>query len=242
MERVPSLSVCFPVFNEEGNIERSVHEAAAAIAPLCERPEIVAVDDCSRDRTPRLLDRLRESYPFLKVVHLSHNTRFAGALARALKEASGELVFYTDADCPVDFGDLHDVLPLMHRVDVIAGYRVDRHEGLRRALYSSGYNLLIETMFGLRVRDVNFAFKLFRRAVIEAIEIRSRGSFIDAELLLEARRHGFTVRQVGVHYRPRVAGESTLADPGIARRCATEALRYRLGLAPWARNGAPDPR
>lgn len=240
MDRIPSLSVCFPVYNEEGNIQRSVREAAAAIEPLCDVPEIVAVDDCSTDRTPALLSRLAEEFPYLRTVRLAHNTRFAGALALALQEARGDLVFYTDADCPVDFADLAGALPLMRRADVVAGYRLERQEGLRRALYSTGYNLFIDALFDLRVRDVNFAFKLFRRQVIEAIEICSRGSFIDAEILLETRRQGFTVCQVGVHYRPRVAGVSTLADAGIARRCVADALRYRLRLAPWTRSGT-DP-
>ncbi len=141
MDRVPSLSVCFPVYNEEGNIQRSVREAAAAIEPLCDTPEIVAVDDCSTDRTPALLSRLAEEIPYLRTVRLAQNTRFAGALALALKEARGDLVLYTDADCPVDLGGLAGVLPLMRRADVVVGYRVDRQEGLRRALYSTGYNL-----------------------------------------------------------------------------------------------------
>ncbi len=242
MVRLHSLSVVFPVHDEEANIERSVRDAAAVLASLCEHPEIVAVDDASTDRTPMLLSRLQDEVPFLRVIRLERNTRFAGALARALREARGELVFYTDADGPVDLADLAGALPLAEHADVITGYRVDRHEGLRRAVYSVGYNWLIGALFGTRLRDVNFAFKLFRREVLEAIEPRSHGSFIDAELLLEARRLGFRVRQVGVHYHPRTAGVSTLADAGIARRCASDALRYRLGLAPWTRGRTPPAR
>ncbi len=238
MSEWKSVSVCFPVFNEEGNIERAVSSAAATLRGLCDEPEIVAVDDASTDRTPELLAALEGRFPELRVIRLPHNTRFAGALARALKEARGQVLFYTDADCPVDFAELATALPLMREADVIAGYRRDRHEGARRAVYSSGYNTFIRTLFGLRITDVNFAFKLFRREVIEAMEIRARGSFIDAELLLEARKRGFTIREMGVTYQPRLAGESTLADLGIARKCAREALLYRLGLPPWSRNGS----
>ncbi len=242
MPEWPAISVCFPVYNEEDNIERAVAEASATLHELCETPEIVAVDDASTDRTPELLDDLQARYPELRAIRLPHNTRFAGALARALKEARGDVLFYTDADCPVDFSELAVAMPLMREADVVVGYRTDRHEGARRAVYSSGYNTLIRALFGLKVRDVNFAFKLFRREVIQAMDIHSRGSFIDAELLLEARKRGFTLRELGVHYQPRIAGESTLADVGIARKCAREALLYRLRLPPWSRNGSsPGP-
>ncbi len=241
MSEWSSISVCFPVYNEEGNIERAVAGASVTLRELCDDPEIVAVDDASTDRTPELLAELSTRYPELRSIRLSHNTRFAGALARALKEARGQVLFYTDADCPVDFDELAAALPLMREADVIAGYRRDRHEGARRAVYSSGYNTMIRALFGLQVTDVNFAFKLFRREVIEAMEIRARGSFIDAELLLEARKRGFTIREMGVTYQPRLAGESTLADLGIARKCAREALLYRFRLPPWGGNGSAPP-
>ena len=236
MSARPSISVCFPVYNEEGNIERAVAEAAAVIRELCDAPEIVAVDDASTDRTPEILADLAASFPELRSFRLPHNTRFAGALARALKEARGEVLFYTDADCPVDFGELRSAVPMMREADVIAGYRIDRHEGARRAIYSGGYNTLIRVMFGLPVRDVNFAFKLFRRDVIQGMELHAHGSFIDAEILIGAHRQGYIIREHGVVYRPRLAGVSTLADLGIARKCAREALYYRLGLPPWRRS------
>ena len=242
MPEWPSISVCFPVYNEEGNIERAVSEASATLRELCDTPEIVAVDDASTDRTPEILTDLERRFPELRSIRLPHNTRFAGALARALKEATGEVLFYTDSDCPVDFSELAVAMPLMRESDLVIGYRMDRHEGARRAFYSSGYNTMIRALFGLKIRDVNFAFKLFRREVIQSMDIRSRGSFIDAEILLEARKRGFRLREMGVIYRPRMAGESTLADAGIARKCAREALKYRLGLPPWGRNGShPGP-
>lgn len=242
MPEWPSISVCFPVYNEEGNIERAVAEASAVLRELCDTPEIVAVDDASTDRTPQILADLETRFPELRSIRLPRNTRFAGALARALKEARGDVLFYTDADCPVDFSEMGVALPLTRDADLVIGYRMDRHEGARRAVYSSGYNTLIRALFGLKIRDVNFAFKLFRREVIQSMDIRSRGSFIDAEILLEARKRGFRMREMGVIYRPRIAGESTLADAGIARKCAREALKYRLRLPPWSANGShPGP-
>jgi len=233
--RFDSISVCFPVYNEEANIARAVRDVASVLPDLCDRPEIVAVDDASTDGTPAMLEQLKREVDYLRTVRLQVNTRFAGALKRALTEATGEVVIYTDADCPVDMADLHTALPQLEGVDVLAGFRINRDEGMRRTVYSRGYNLLIAGLFDLEVRDVNFAFKIFRRHVIEALDVKSRGSFIDAEILLEAHRMGFRIAQTGVLYHPRTAGESTLADLGIVARCARDALAYRFGLSPWSR-------
>lgn len=232
--KVRSISVCFPVFNEEANIVRAVTEAAAVLQELCDRPEIVAVDDASTDRTSALLAELGREVDFLRTFRMPRNTRYAGALKRALAEATGEVVFYTDADCPVEMEDLRGALPLLDGVDVVAGFRTNRGEGIRRSVNSLGYNLLIRSLFDLGLRDVNFAFKLFRREVIEAVEARSQGSFIDAEILLEAHRLGFRIRQTGVRYHPRTEGESTLFDAGIVARCFRDVLAYRLRLSPWS--------
>lgn len=239
--KVRSISVCFPVFNEEANIERAVTEAAAVLRELCDRPEIVAVDDASTDRTAALLDELCREVDFLRTVRLPVNTRYAGALRRGLAEATGEVVFYTDSDCPVDMGDLRAALPLLDGVDVVAGFRTNRDEGIHRSINSLGYNVLIRSLFDLSLRDVNFAFKLFRREVIDAVQTRSAGSFIDAEILLEAHRLGFRIRQTGVQYHPRTAGESTLFDAGIVARCFRDVLAYRLRLPPWS-SGAVSSR
>lgn len=238
---VRSISVCLPVFNEEDNIVRAVTEAATALTGLCDRPEIVAVDDASTDGTAVLLQELGREVDFLRTFRLPVNTRYAGALKRALAEATGEVLFYTDSDCPVDMGELRGALPLLNDADVVSGFRTRRGEGVRRAITSLGYNLLIGSLFDLDLRDVNFAFKLFRREVIEAVEARSSGSFIDAEFLLEAHRLGFRIVQTGVEYHPRTGGASTLLDAGIVARCLRDVVAYRLGLPPWSAESSERP-
>ena len=129
----PSLSVCFPVYNEEDNIERAVADTAAVLSELADEWEIVAVDDASIDRTPILLAQLSERFPQLRVITLPTNTKFAGALTRALKAASGDYVFYTDSDNPIDMSELRRAVPLLADADVVVGHRINRDEGLRRA-------------------------------------------------------------------------------------------------------------
>jgi hypothetical protein len=141
-----------------------------------------------------------------------------GTLRAGYAAATKDLVFYTDADLPVDLGQLPRAVRLLdyQQADLLAGYRFDRtSEGLHRALYTIGYHVLIRLLFGLRIRDVNFAFKLFRRSLLQRIELKSEGSFIDAELLLRARKAGAVMIQLGLDYFPRTRGPSKLSSLGV---------------------------
>jgi glycosyltransferase involved in cell wall biosynthesis len=211
----PSVSVVIPMHNEEAYVERSVAAARAALDDMRGEWEIVIVDDASTDGTRALADRLAAADPRVRVLHNAVNRRLGGTLREGYAAATKELVFYTDADLPVDLAELPRAVRLLEyqQADLLAGYRFDRtSEGLLRAVYTIGYHLLIRTLFGLLVRDVNFAFKLFRRSLLQRIELKSEGSFIDAELLLRARKAGAVMIQLGLDYFPRTRGRSTLAS------------------------------
>jgi len=110
--------------------------------------------------------------------------------------------------------------------DLIAGYRLDRTgEGLRRTIYSYLYNSLIGLLFGWPHRDINFSFKLIRREVLEAVELRSEGSLIDAELIVKAKNLGFSIQQLGLDYFPRSQGQSTLSSPAVILKIFRELIR-----------------
>lgn len=145
--------------------------------------------------------------------------------------ASKELILYTDADLPFDLQELPRAVRLLayQQADVLSAYRFDRAlEGPLRSVYTFFYTLLIRSLFDLPVKDVNFSFKLFRRALLERFPLKSEGSFIDAEFLIRARKAGATIIQIGVDYFPRSRGVSTLSSP----RVILKILREMLGL--WA--------
>jgi len=230
------LSIVMPMWNEEAYIGRAVRAATEA----CERltgagtvldHEIVIVDDASTDRTPEIADALAAADPHLVVVHHPTNRKLGGSIRTGLERASGDVVLYTDADLPFDLLELDRALRILrvYEADALSAYRHDRTgEGPRRAMYSWSYNWLVQALFGIRLRDVNFAFKLFRRRVLDAVELTSEGSFVDAELLVRAQRMGFTVVQIGVDYFPRTRGVSTLSSPQVIRGIVREmASQYR---------------
>jgi glycosyltransferase involved in cell wall biosynthesis len=230
------LSVVIPMWNEEAYVERAVRATSEA----CERltvagavlgHEIVLVDDASTDRTPELADALAAVDPHLVVVHHATNRALGGSIRTGLEHATGDVVLYTDADLPFDLLELDRACRILrvYEADVLSAYRHDRTgEGPRRAAYSWGYNWLVQALFGIRLRDVNFAFKLVRRSVLEAVELTSAGSFVDVELLVRAQRMGFTVVQIGVDYFPRTRGVSTLSSARVIRGIVAEmASQYR---------------
>mgnify|MGYP003342111910 CR=1 FL=1 len=200
--------------------------------------EIIVVDDASTDRTPEIADRLAAGNHRVKAVHHPVNRKLGGSMKTGFAAATGDVVLYSDADLPFDMAEAARAIRLMryYEADIVSAYRFDRTgEGSSRAVYTFFYNLLIRRLFGVRMRDINFAFKLCRTHIFEHISLQSEGSFIDAELIIRAKKLGYDVIQFGVDYFPRTRGESTLASGAVIRRILSEmfALRKELkGLRP----------
>ncbi|CAA9245794.1 MAG: Cellobiose phosphotransferase system YdjC-like protein [uncultured Acidimicrobiales bacterium] len=234
-----SLTIFYPMWNEEGSIRLAVDAGretgdALVAAGVLSSFEVLIVDDASTDATGAIADELAAADPRVRVVHHPENRKLGGALKTGFAEARSALVLYTDGDLPTD---LHDSLPKalrLHRLydaDIVSAYRHDRTaEGPRRAVYSFAYNALIRFGFGLRVRDVNFAFKLCRREVLNHVRLASDGSFIDAELLIKAHRLGYHIIQFGVDYFPRTRGISTLSSGSTILKIVRELGTMYLDL------------
>lgn len=228
---LPSLSFVFPMYNEIGNIENCVAEALASGRRITNDLEIVVVDDASTDGSGALADRLAARHPEVKVVHHPQNRKLGGALRTGFAAATKEWVLYIDSDLPIDMNDALGAIPLARDADMVIGTRQGRAEGLKREVMSWVYNRLIRVLFGLKVTDVNFAFKLFRRAILDSITLQSEGSFIDAELLIETRQAGFVIAEIPLRYHERVAGVSTLASSSVVRTILHELIAYRQAAA-----------
>ena len=237
-EPLGRISVFFPMWNEEAYVERAVGAALVTCRELVEAKvvldyEVIVVDDASTDRTPEIADALAADDEHVRVVHHPVNRKLGGSIKSGFAAATGDVVLYTDADLPFEMRELVRALRVLqtYEVDLVSAYRLDRTgEGPRRAVYSLLYNGLIRAMFGTRVRDINFAFKLVRRRVLDHVVLRSEGSFIDAELTIRAQRAGFEILQIGVDYFPRTRGVSTLSSLGVIRTMLGEMWTLRQAL------------
>ena len=228
-----SLTFMFPMWNEEEMIHRTVDAARETATDLIAAGdigdyEILIVDDASTDKTGTIADELAAADDHVRVVHHEVNRKLGGSVRTGLAEARCDLVLYTDADMPFDLADLGKALRLMrvYEADILSAYRLDRTgEGMKRTVYSYVYNSMVRMLLGMRIRDVNFAFKLLRRDILQHIELESEGSFIDVELLAKAQRRGFHIIQFGVDYFPRDRGTSTLSSPAVISTILKELVR-----------------
>jgi len=217
-EPLPRLSIVLPAYNEEGNIERAVREALAGAVKAEATCEVVVVNDGSRDGTARVLRKLEvELGPNLRVVDHPANLGYGAALRDGFRATRGELVFYTDSDNQFDLGELRDFMPLMKDNDVVLGYRVDRQDPWLRRFVSGGFNRLSSLAFGMRVRDLNCSFKLFKGDLIRALPLDTPDFFIDTELVARIHRGGYRYVQRGVRHYPRTAGKSTVRPSDVPR-------------------------
>lgn len=223
MPSCDSLTMVIPMWNEAASIRHAVDAALeeGTVLMRCgeiRRFDVLIVDDASTDGTGPIADAIAASDPRVSVVHHETNRKLGGALRTGFARATGELVLYTDADLPFDLDELGKALRLLrvYDADIVSAFRLDRTgEGPRRRVYSFCYNNLVQLLLGVRLRDVNFSFKLVRRSVLDRVELRSEGSFIDVELLARAQRLGFRVIQFGVDYFPRTRGVSTLSSNAV---------------------------
>jgi glycosyltransferase involved in cell wall biosynthesis len=234
--RVPRLSYFFPAHNEEANLEGLVAEALESLPSLADQFEIIAVDDGSKDRTAEIADRLAAEHPdVVRVVHHPVNRGYGGALRSGFEASRYELLAFTDGDRQfrvADLGRLTARLAEPDRPDVVVGYRIKRADPVIRVVYARTYKLANRIFFGLRVRDVDCACKLFRREALEGVRVESGGAFFSAELLIKVQAAGRSVAQVGVPHYARTAGSPTGAKPSVIWRAVKDFWSLRLRM--WA--------
>ena len=229
----PQLTFFFPAFNEEENVESTVARALAKIGPLVESLEVLIVDDGSTDRTPQLADALAAGDSRVRAFHQS-NRGYGGALRAGFEHAAGDLIGFSDGDLQFDLAEMSILLERLRAasrpVDAVIGYRRRRRDPVHRVLIAKTYNAIVSVLFGLRVRDIDCAMKLFRREVFVDLPLGAEGPFLSAELLIKLRARDVRVAQVGVTHYPRPAGTNTGASFAKILRTLRDIGRLRWAL------------
>lgn len=232
MDRPPlkpfSLTIFYPCYNEEANVERVTRAAVAVGRQVADDLEVLIVNDGSRDRTGELADRLAAEMPEVRAVHNRPNQGYGGALTRGFREATKNWIFYTDGDGQFDLNELPRLLPLLESHDVVSCYRLDRQDPWVRKLNAWAWSTLVNLLFSIRLRDIDCAFKIYPKPFIDGITLHSRGALIDTEMLAKARNRGLRIAQLGVHHYPRTAGQQTGANLRVILRAFKELFKlYR---------------
>jgi glycosyltransferase involved in cell wall biosynthesis len=237
-----SISAVLPAYNEAAIIERTVRHVASVLAGLVSDFEVIVTNDGSRDKTGVILADLqaREPQLNLRVVTHERNRGYGAALASGFDAARKDLIFMTDGDKQFDVSELSGFLLAMDaQTDMVIGWRRKRADPLMRKLNALGWKTLVNGLFGYTARDVDCAFKLFRRGVWESLTVHARGATFSAEFLIKARRLGFRVKELPVGHFPRTAGSPTGARPEVIVRAFVELFHLWRNLE---RELQDDPR
>lgn len=207
---LPSLSVFFPAYHDEDNIGKVTEAAVGVLNDLGVEYEVIIVHDGSPDRTGEVADELARRHPKVRVIHHPKNLGYGAALKTGFTSAKNAYIFYTDGDNQFDVREMKKFVPLVSLglSDLVIGFRIRKQYTLYRKITSFTYNLILQVLFDLPYRDVDCAFKMIPKSLIDQIDISSVDAFIDAELLIKAQRLGYSVTEIGVTHRPRLTGTS----------------------------------
>jgi len=222
---VGDVSVIFPAFNEEGNIRCTVETMIQVLPKVATRWEIIVVDDGSSDATALICKELKSQYPQVDVICHRQNRGYGAALKSGIMAANYDLIFFSDSDGQFDFRDLEQLICWSEDYDIVAGYRAKRHDPLYRRINALGWNVLVRLVLGIKIRDIDCAFKLFRRSVFDHVQIRCVGAMVNTEILAQATQLGMRIRQVKVKHLPRRYGKQSGANIHVVIKAFRELCR-----------------
>ena len=220
--RLSGISVFLPCHNEEGNIERVAVGLEAELPGLAERYEIVIVDDGSRDRTGEIADRLAAANPHLKVVHHPVNRGYGGAVISGIRACTQPWVVLCDGDGQFAAADIGRLAAKVPEYDVVVGHRAHRADPLMRRINGKAWTVLMRLLLGIRISDIDCGLKLFRRDLLDGIDMQAKGAMISAELMAQLAGRGAKVCEVDVSHLPRVTGEQSGASLKVIARAFKE--------------------
>jgi dolichol-phosphate mannosyltransferase len=235
----PWISVVIPIKDERDNLTPLTDQLMKVLEAQEESKtapfEIIYVDDGSTDGSSEIMDRLAAEHGPVTVLHFDRNYGQSAGFDAGFKHATGALVATLDGDLQNDPADIATLLPYSKNYDLVCGWRTNRHDSPVRKISSRIANAVRSIVTGDRVHDTGCSLKLFRRSVVERLQLfTGMHRFFPALALM----HGFTVTEVPVRHHPRTHGVSkygvgnrlfkSLYDLLAVRWMQTRCLRYRL--------------
>lgn len=207
------ISVVLPAFNEENTLECLVQNIIDFFDSTPYKCEIIIVNDGSTDRTGEIAHQLSAAHQNVSVIHHADNKGYGKALKDGLHAGQYDYLFFTDADSQFKIHSLEAFLPFMKsgEVDMVIGYRINRKDTPLRKLCARSFNSLVQMLFSLDCKDINCAFKLFKKGAFERLNVEADDSLFNVELLVKASLKNLHIVQLGVDHYPRLKGESTVS-------------------------------
>lgn len=222
-----SLSIVLPAYNEEGNIVEAVRSALRFLKKRFLKYEVIVVNDGSKDKTESLVNELAQKNNHIVLISHQKNAGYGQTVYDGLRAAKSDLVFFTDSDLQFDLNELDEFLDQIDDYDVIIGYRRRRSEGLIRKVNMVGWKLLLRIFLGLKTKDIDCAFKLFKKEVLKSLKINSGGAMFSAELIYRIAKKNGKIMEMPVSHFPRKTGRPTGANVKVIIRALKELATFK---------------
>ncbi len=212
---IDELSVFYPIYNEEKNIQNTVNKTIPVLKKVAQKWEIILINDGSKDNTAKVLEKIKKenSKDDIKIITHNPNRGYGGALKSGLYNTKYQWITFTDSDGQFDFGEITKFIDKQKETnsDMVIGYYLSRQVSKATIFTSKIWEIIVFILFGLRVTDIDCGFKLINKKVVETIPKleAERGAFISSEFLIKAKKAGFKITELGVHHYPRVEGKAT---------------------------------
>lgn len=225
MNKISELSIFFPFWNEEKNIEHVVNDAISVAGTVAKKWEIVMVDDGSDDRTLEKARSLEAKHSNLRTIAIKPNRGYGAALRAGFQNARYNFVVFTDGDRQFDFSEISKFIEKIEHADIVIGYRKQRKDNTMRHVLMTLLKLWDYVFFRFYFRDIDCGFKMFKRSALDAImPLRSDGAMITTEILAKAKVKDLTIEEVGVTHFPRRFGNQSGANLAVVTRAIFETL------------------
>ena len=223
-----SLSVFFPVYNDEATVARVTEKALRVCGEIAGAFEVIIVDDGSPDASGRIADALAREHDAVRVVHHPHNRGYGAAVRSGLQACRHEWICFTDGDDEYDLRDLKKLWRLRHHYDLIITFRYVRRYSGFRILVSRVYNMVLRHLFFTRYRDVSTGLRLVRKSLVDDLTLEATSPFIGAEIAIKSMLKGYRVGELGIQTFPREFGRGTSTTPINIYRTIVDMVRcYR---------------
>lgn len=225
MDKVSDLSIFFPFWNEEKNIEKVVKSAIPVAEKVAKKWEIIMVDDGSSDDTLKIAQKLAEEDSRLIAISNETNRGYGAALKTGFEKAHYNLVVFTDGDSQFDFSQVAKFLEKIIDADIVIGYRRKRLDHPTRHILMNLLKIWDFVFFGFYFRDIDCGFKLFKKEALEKImPLKSEGAMITTEILARAKRKRLKIAQVEVSHYSRLYGDQSGGNLRVIFRAIKESF------------------
>ncbi len=221
-----SLSIVLPAYNEAENIDRSVKTLIDVSRSICDKFEIIVVNDGSTDRTSSILNSIDSKN--LVIVNHKNNLGYGEALKSGIRSTMYDYIFITDSDLQFDANELCEFIKFIPEYDAVVGYRYKRNDPIIRLINAWIWNKINKLLFGLNYKDIDCAFKLFKASKLKNIKLISSGAMISPELMFNMKSQGCKIKELPVKHFARIHGNPTGAKFHVIFRAGKEVVGFYL--------------